>query len=244
MLQAVILAGGRGTRLRPLTDATPKPMVYLGGFPILGIIIRWLRFYNITDIIIATGYLSRSIEEYFQKGKKWGVTIRYAREVKPLGTAGPLKAIKGLKDNFFLINGDIFTDINYGKLYNFHIQHQSLATLATVKRKISVDYGVLGIGKDQELISYDERPKRFDSISIGINVLHKKCISLISKNESIDIPELVQRMRAINGRIYCYSTNAYWLDIGKIEDFQKAQEIFKRDKRRFFKEMPLKLRKR
>lgn len=237
-MQAVIFAGGKGLRLRAFSDAITKSLVPVRDLPILDIIIRQLRFYNITDIIIAAGYLASLIESYFQRGKKCGVEIRYVKEDKALGTAGALRMIKGLKDNFLVMNGDILTDINYNKLYAFHLQHKAFAILATVKREISTDFGILTIANDHQLICYTEKPKRFNYISMGINVLHKKCIYYILKNEPIDIPDLVQRIQERNDRIYCYKSKAYWLDIGKIEDLQEAQEVFGKDRRRFLKPLP------
>jgi NDP-sugar pyrophosphorylase family protein len=237
-MQAVILAGGKGTRLRPFTSVIPKPLVPIGEIPILDIIIRQLHFYNITDIIIATGYLAALVETYFQRGKKWGVKIRYTKEDKPLGTAGAIQKIKGLKDNFLVMNGDILTDINYHKVCAFHLRHKAAATLATVKRRLSTDFGLLAIARDCRLIRYTEKPKRSDYVSIGINVLHKKCLQYISKNESIGIPELVRRMGRKDEKIYCYKSKAYWLDIGRMQDFQKAQEVFAKNTRRFFKPLP------
>jgi NDP-sugar pyrophosphorylase family protein len=232
-MQAIILAGGKGTRLRPYTIAMPKPLVPIGEYPILDIIIRQLTYYKVREVIISTGHLSELIEAYFRKGDRWGVKIRYAREDKALGTAGAVKNIAGLDDNFIVMNGDILTDINYRDLYNFHIRHKATATISTIRREILTDFGVLNIGEDNRLISYIEKPKRFDYVSIGVNILSRRCRDYIAKGESISIPELIWRMQSKKEKIYCYRSDSYWLDIGRIEDFQRAQEEFKRNKSRF-----------
>ena len=235
-MQVVILAGGRGTRLKPYTMVIPKPLVPVGDFPILDIIIRQLKHYKINEIIISTGHLAELLEAYFKEGERWRVKIRYVREDKALGTAGAIKNISGLEDNFIVMNGDILTDLNYRNLYNFHLKHKAIATIATIKREIFTDFGVLKINRDFKLISYTEKPKRFDYVSIGINVLNKRCKRYISKGESIGIPELVHRMQSKNENIYCYKSDSYWLDIGRIEDFQKAQEEFGKSKKKFLYE--------
>jgi len=235
-MQAVILAGGKGTRLRPYTTVLPKPLVPVGNYAAMEIVIKQLKFYGFKDIIVSTGHLAELIEAYFGDGSKYGLKIRYIREDKPLNTAGPIGIIGGLKNNFFVMNGDILTDLNYRKLYDFHIKYKATATIATVKREIFTDFGVLKVNKDFKLISYTEKPRRFDYVSMGINVLNKRCKEYISKGESIGIPELVHRMQSKNENIYCYKSNSYWLDIGRIEDFQRAQEEFEKNKHRFLYE--------
>jgi len=232
-MQAIILAGGKGTRLRPYTTTIPKPLMPVGEYPILEIIIRQLRHYRIDEIIILTGHLAELIEAYFRKGAKWAVKIRYVREDKALGTAGAIKNVSGLDDNFITMNGDIFTDLNYHHLYGFHMRFKAAATISVVKREIINDYGVVKMGNDCRLIEYNEKPKHFDYVSIGINVLNKKCKKYIAKGESLGIPELVGRMREKEEDIYCYKSDSYWLDIGKIDDFNKAQEEFAAHKGKF-----------
>lgn len=235
-MQAVILAGGKGTRLKPYTMALPKPLVPVGEYPILDIIIRQLKHHKIEEIIISTGHLAELIEAYFKKGDKWNLKIRYVREDKALGTAGAIRNIKGLDDNFIVMNGDILTNLNYKELYHFHLSHKATATIATVKREVFTDFGVLKINKDSKLISYTEKPKSFNYVSLGIYVFDKICKKYMSKDESIGIPELILRMQSKNENIYCYKSDSYWLDIGRIDDFQQAQEEFEKNKKRFLYE--------
>ena len=232
-MQAVILAGGKGTRLYPYTVAMPKPLVPVGDLPILEIVIRRLKQYKVKEIIVSTGHLAELIEAYFKDGKKWGVRIRYAREDRPLGTAGAIKNISCLDDNFILMNGDVLTDINYHKLFNFHLKHKGIATLSIIRRDIFVDFGVIKTDSNFELLDYIEKPRHFNYVSMGIYVLSKNCKNYISRGEHIDIPDLILRMKSKGEKTFCYEPGCYWLDIGRIEDFQKAQEKFIKNKRKF-----------
>lgn len=229
-MQAIILAGGKGTRLKPYTATIPKPLVPVGDLPILEILIMQLKKYGVKEIIVSTGHLAELIEAYFKNGKKWGVKVRYVREDKALGTAGAIKNVKNLNDNFIVMNGDVLTDISYSDLYRFHIKNKGIATVATVKRGVSIDFGVVEINEDSKLFNYIEKPRYSKHVSMGINVFNKRCKKYISKGESIGIPELVLRMKSKNEEIYCYKSEAYWLDIGRIEDFQKAQEEIEQNK--------------
>lgn len=233
-MQAVILAGGKGTRLRPYTVTMPKPLVPVGDLPILEIVIRQLKHYKIDEIIVSIGHSAELIEAYFKDGKKWGVKIRYVREDKPLGTAGAIKNISHLDDNFIVMNGDVLTDINYIKLFNFHLKHKGAATLSVIKREVLIDFGVIKIGRNFELSDYIEKPRHFNYVSMGIYALNKGCKNYIARGECIDIPDLVLRMKSKDKKIFCYEPACYWLDIGRIEDFQEAQEQFVKNKRKFF----------
>lgn len=235
-MQVIILAGGRGTRLMPYTATIPKPLVPVGDLPILEILIMQLKKCGVREIIISTGHLAELIEAYFKNGNKWGVKVRYVREDKPLGTAGAIRNVKNLNDNFIVMNGDILTDIDYLDLYKFHIGNKGIATIAAVKREISVDFGVVESDEDSRLTNYIEKPKYSKYVSMGINVFNKRCKKYISKGESIGIPELVLRMKSKNEEVYCYNGEVYWLDIGRIEDFQTAQEEFEKNRSRILYE--------
>jgi len=232
-MQAVILAGGKGARLRPYTVTIPKPLVPVGDLPILEIVIRQLKYYKINEIIVSIGHSAELIEAYFKDGKKWGVKIRYVREDQPLGTAGAIKKISFLDDNFIVMNGDVLTNINYNKLFNFHLKHKCVATLSIIKREVLIDFGVIKIGSNYELSDYIEKPRHFNYVSMGIYVLNKSCRNYISSGECIDIPDLVLRMKSKGKKIFCYEPKCYWLDIGRIEDFQTAQDEFVKNKRKF-----------
>jgi len=234
-MQAVILAGGVGARLRPYTMSIPKPLIPVNEYPILDIIIRQLRYYSVSEIVISTGYLAELIEAYSRKGSKWGVKIRYVHENKPLGTAGALKNITKLEDNFMVMNGDLLTDLNYCDLFKFHLSHKASATIATIKQKVVSDFGIIESDKNFSLTRYVEKPSRIEKVSIGINIFNKCCKKYIAKNESIGIPELIRRMQAKNKKILCYNADCHWFDIGKISDFEKVQKAFIKNKNKFLR---------
>ncbi|MBN3040114.1 MAG: nucleotidyltransferase family protein [Candidatus Omnitrophica bacterium] len=232
-MQAVILAGGKGTRLRPYTMYIPKPLLPVNEYPILDIILRQLKHYRVSEVVISTGHLAELIQAYCGRGKRWGLKIRYVKEEKALGTAGAIKNIKGLEDNFIVMNGDILTDLDYRHLFDFHLKNKAAMTLATIKRVEASDFGVLNFDKQFKLTGLVEKPKRYEYISIGINVLSKKCRKYIAKDESLGIPDLVSRMQKKED-IFCCETDAYWLDIGKVGDYKVAQEEFQKNKAKVF----------
>ena len=234
-MQAVILAGGKGTRLKPYTTVLPKPLAPVGEYPILEIIIRQLKNSGIEDIIISIGHLPQLIESYFGDGKRFGVTIRYVQEKKPLGTAGAVGIIKGLEENFLVMNGDILTTLDYKKLFNYHLAKKGAGTISIIKRSIKDDYGVVIANEELELSDFIEKPTHFYHVSMGINVLNVKCVDYIKKDEHLGMPELFLRMKKNEEKVYCYDSKDFWLDIGRKEDFQKAQDEFEKDSSRFIK---------
>lgn len=234
-MQAIILAGGKGTRLNPYTTILPKPLVPVGEYPILEIIIRQLKHYGIKDLIISTGHLAQLIESYFGNGKRFGVKIRYVKENKPLGTAGAIAIINDLKKDFIVMNGDILTTLDYRKLLNFHLNKKGAATIGVTKRLIKDDYGVIEIDGRLELANYIEKPVHSFCISMGINALNVRCRDYINKDEAIGMPELFLRMKKDKEKVYCYETMDFWLDIGRPDDFRTAQDEFIKNTQRFIK---------
>jgi len=232
-MQAVILAGGKGTRLKPYTATLPKPLVPVGDYPILEIIIRQLKKAGFKDIVISTGYLTGLIKTYFGQGKQWGVRLSYTHENHPLNTAGALKLVNGLERNFIVMNGDILTTLNYYDLFRRHLERRAIATIALTKRKIKVDYGVVRYSSDLLLDKYIEKPEYNYFVSTGINVLNISCLDYIKKGETISMPELLLRMKKNKQKIYCYASNAYWLDIGRPDDYEVAQEKFNKNRKLF-----------
>jgi len=234
-IQAVILAGGKGSRLRPYTKVLPKPLVPLDDFPISEIIIRQLKYYGLRNIVISTGHLAELIETYFGDGHRWGVHIQYVRERKPLGTAGALKLIKNLADNFLVINGDTLTDINFKKLMSFHKSKKASATIVMKERIVKTDFGVIKYDKQDMFLDYIEKPEHRTFVSTGINIFNKRCQKYIKRNESIGMPDLMLRMRALKQPIYCHRIKDVWLDLGRSDDLEKAQGIFRRSRNKFLR---------
>ena len=234
-MQTVILAGGKGARLNPYTSVLPKPLVPVGEYSILEIIIKQLKKSGIDDLIVSTGHLAHLIESYFGNGKRFGVKIRYVKEDEPLGTAGAIGIIKGLKKDFIVMNGDILTTLNYKKLFNFHLKKKGMATLGMTKRLIKDEYGVIRTNAKSELTDYIEKPTHSFHVSMGVNVLNIRCKDYIKKNESIGMPELFLRIKKSGEKVYCYENKDFWLDIGSVEDFHAAQHEFAKNPKRFIK---------
>jgi NDP-sugar pyrophosphorylase family protein len=237
-MQAVILAGGKGTRLNPYTAILPKPLVPVGEYPILEIIIRQLKHCGIEDLVISTGHLAQLIESYFGNGKRFGVKIRYVKEDKPLGTAGAIGIIKGLKRDFIVMNGDILTTLNYKKMFNFHLNKKGIAAIGVTKRLIKDEYGIIEANRRSELENYIEKPTHSFCISMGINALNIRCRDYINKDESIGMPELFLRIKRDGEKVYCYESGDFWLDIGRPDDFRTAQDEFAKNSRRFIHSRP------
>jgi len=231
-VQAVILAGGKGSRLRPYTTILPKPLMPLGEMPIAEIIIRQLKRSCITNIAISTGHLAELIEAFFGDGKRWGVKISYVREDIPLGTAGALRLVKNLGDDFIAINGDVLTDVDFGTLWKFHKRKKNIATITIKERKVVTDFGVIETNSRGELAEYFEKPQHSSFVSMGIYLLNKRCRDYIGRNESLGMPELMLRMKNAGEVINCFKTSALWLDLGRLDDFEAAQDVFEKHKKR------------
>ena len=232
-MQAVILAGGKGTRLKPYTTVFPKPLVPVGELPILEIILRQLKRSGFDEIIISTGHLAELIEAYFGNGSRWGLDIETVREYTPLNTAGALGLIENLQDDFLVMNGDILTTLDFKRLFNFHLEKKGIATISLHKREAKIDYGVIEVTQDHQLDKYIEKPSYQFLVSMGINIMNARCRDYIGKNESIGLPDLMMRMKNEGENIYCYSSECYWLDIGRAEDYQVAQDEFELHRERF-----------
>ena len=231
-MQAVILAGGKGTRLRPFTTSLPKPLVPVGDLPIIDIVLRQLRHRGFREVILSTGHLAELIMAYCGSGRKWGLRIRYVREDKPLSTAGALKLIRGLREDFLTINGDVLTDLDFGSLVRRHRRSGAAATIAVCERQTVVDFGTIRLDEQDRVQSYVEKPSYRYLVSMGVNVFDRKVIRHIRPGEALGIPELIARLRGAGLPVIGFRNRASWLDIGRPQDYQEAQDIFADPKRR------------
>jgi NDP-sugar pyrophosphorylase family protein len=189
-MKAVILAGGRGTRLAPYTTILPKPLMPIGDKPILDIILRQLRHHGFTDITLAVGYLSELLMAYFGAGERFGVEITYSREDKPLGTAGPLSLVSGLSDCFLVMNGDVLTGIDYSDMLARHRASGAIGTVAVCPRSVRIDLGVVQFDDRRRLTDYIEKPIHHYQASMGIYVLEPRVLDFIPRNVRFDLPDL------------------------------------------------------
>jgi NDP-sugar pyrophosphorylase family protein len=226
-VKAVILAGGKGTRLLPYTVVLPKPLMPIADVPILDVVIRQLKAHGFRDITISVGYLAELIMAYCRDGERYQLQLCYSTEEEPLGTAGPLAGIEHLDDTFLVMNGDILTTLNYSDLIAYHKEHRATATIATHRRKVVIDFGVMEIDRQSnELREYREKPTLEYSVSMGIYVFEPEVLRYIEKGQKLDLPELAQKLLASKQKVLCYFSDEYWLDIGRPDDYRKAVEEF------------------
>ena len=234
-MRAVVLAGGIGSRLYPYTTVLPKPLMPVGNVPILDVVLKQLANSGFKSVTLAVGYLSDLIKAYVGSGAKYGLKIDYSFEKKPLGTIGPLSLIKGLKNTFLVINGDLLTLIDYAKMLECHKKSGSLATLASKPRRVIVDYGVLDYDKKGKLISHKEKPVLQYNVGMGICFFEPEVLKYIPKGRRFDFPDLVRSFLKKNIPLNIYKSEDYWRDIGRWEDYQSAQKDFSKIKRHLFK---------
>ncbi len=234
-MQAVVLAGGKGTRLKPFTNAIPKPLVPLGDLPILEIVLRQLRYHGVTDVVLAVNHLARLIQAFFGDGNDLGLRLTYSVENQPLGTAGPLRLLDHLEDNFLVMNGDLLTTIDFRDLYGFHTDASATATIATYKKEVKIDLGVLEIEHDR-FLNYTEKPTYRYDVSTGIYAFSRKVLAYIPAEQKFDMPALMLALSAAGEPVRCYSGDYEWLDIGRVEDYERAIEAFESARSRYLPE--------
>ena len=226
-MKAVILAGGKGTRLAPYTTVFPKPLLPVGGIPILETILKQLKAHEFEEVILACGYLSSLIRLYFDQNPiSFGLKIRYHQEHQPLGTAGALGSIPDLGENTLVMNGDLLTTLNFGDLMRVHRESEAHLTVAVVTKKVQVEMGVLTIDQDDRIAKYTEKPTLEFSGSAGIYAYNHKVLGLIERDKYLDVPDLVRCLIASGYRVSAYRSDAFWLDMGTREDYERAEQEF------------------
>jgi NDP-sugar pyrophosphorylase family protein len=231
--RAIILAGGMGTRLRPYTAVLPKPLMPVGEYPILEVIIRQLVHNDFNHITLTVNHQADIIKAFFGDGTKWGITIDYSLEHKALGTMGPLSLIPDLPDNFLVMNGDILSDINYGEFCEDHVQRGDMFTISSFVREHVNLYGVLEKNTANYLTGFHEKPKTRFEVSMGIYMLSKKVLKYIPYNEPYGFDRLMLDMIKNNERVFVKPFSGYWLDIGRPDDYMQAIDEFESKKNTF-----------
>lgn len=230
--KAVILAGGKGTRLAPYTLVFPKPLMPLGETPILEIVIRQLVRRGFEEVTLAVGHLAQLIESYFGDGARFDVKIRYSLEDRPLGTAGPLAAVGDLDEPFLVMNGDILTTLDYGSFLADHVESGAAASVATFRRAYTVDFGVVETDGER-IVGYIEKPETTCDVSMGINALSPHVLERIRPGERLDMPDLLLQLIGAGEEVRSVPFEGRWLDIGRHDDFAAAQEQFIDHRREF-----------
>jgi NDP-sugar pyrophosphorylase family protein len=229
-MQAIVLAGGKGTRLRPFTHVFPKPLMPLGEaepMPILEVVLRQLSRFGFRDVTIITGYLTELIEAFCGTGQRFGTAVEYRREVTPLGTAGGLTLVERPREPVLVINGDILTTLDFQAMHRFHCDRGAGASIASFPREVKIDFGVLEFGDDPNVLGgYREKPSFSFQVSMGIYVLSPASWDYLTPGEPLPMPDLIEMMRSDGHQIGCYRQQCEWLDIGRHDDYATANETF------------------
>jgi NDP-mannose synthase len=224
--KAIVLAGGKGSRLGPYTTVLPKPLLPIGDRAILDVVVHQLRSHGFTDLTLAVGYLAHLIEAVFGDGSEHGVSIGYHLEKEPLGTAGALATIEGLDETFLAMNGDVLTSIDYGHLFEVHRRAGNILTIATHRRIVRADYGVIRldgqVGETSAVVGYDEKPEIPYTVSMGVYVAEPAVLDYVDSGSYLDVPDLVVRLLEHREPVGSFLYDGYWLDIGRHEDYEQA----------------------
>jgi len=229
-MQAVLLAGGKGTRLRPFTHVFPKPLMPLGDadpMPIIEVVLRQLARHGFRDVTVITGYLTELIETFCGDGRKFGTRLTYRREAAPLGTAGGLALLDRPAGPVLVINGDILTTLSFAEMYRFHGERGASATIASYPREVRIDFGVLDFGDDPHVLAgYREKPEFHFQVSMGVYILDPVAWDYLAPGRELTMPDLLESMRGDGRAVHCFRQPCYWLDIGRHDDYATANEIF------------------
>jgi NDP-sugar pyrophosphorylase family protein len=234
-MRAVILAGGKGQRLRPYTTVLPKPLMPIGDMPILEVVLRQLKAAGVTRVTMAVGYLAELMQAFFGNGKRLGLEIDYSFEERPLGTVGPLTLIPSLRDesDFLMMNGDVLTTIDYSKLLARHRESGAELTIATYRREVKIDFGVIESDAADLLTGYVEKPHFDYRVSMGVYCFKSGVLQDLQPGEYCDFPDLVKTLLAAGRKVASYPFDGYWLDMGRPDDYATAIEEFETRRKEF-----------
>jgi NDP-sugar pyrophosphorylase family protein len=224
--KTVVLAGGRGTRLAPYTSVLPKPLMPVGDKSILEVVVGQLEEAGIVDIQFCVGYLAHLVQAVFDNRENGHVQITYVREQEALGTAAPLRLVKGLDSTFIAMNGDVLTTLDYHELVKYHRAQGNVLTIATHKRSIKIDYGMMHLDVMSRVRGFDEKPEIVSPVSMGIYVMEPAVLDHIPSGQYFDFPDLVRSLLAAEERVGAYLHDGLWFDIGRQEDYERAVEAW------------------
>jgi NDP-sugar pyrophosphorylase family protein len=224
--RAVILAGGKGARLRPYTVVLPKPLMPIGEFPILEVIVKQLALHGFDHITMAVNHQAEIIKAFFQDGRKWGIRIDYSLEDAPLGTMGPLRLIPELPDNFLVMNGDVLTDLDYAGFFELHSGSGSIFSISSSVRNHVVDYGVLETNEMGSLSGFREKPSLQYQVSMGVYMVSRRALAYIPQEGPYGFDKLMLDLLAAGENVAVRPYRGYWLDIGRPDDYAQAIDVF------------------
>ncbi len=235
-MKAVVLAGGKGSRLAPYTRILPKPLMPISDMPILEVILLRLKAAGISDVILTVGHLSELLRAFFRDGNQFGINIAYSYEECPLGTAGPIALVDGLDETFLVTNGDDLTTLDLRDLIRFHREQHAVATIAAHHRQSKIDLGVIQKNGDCQVTGYIEKPVYDFLDSMGIYVFEPDILSYIPRDEHMDFPNLVKKLLDAGERVVAYQFDGYWEDLGRPDDYERASTDFDRMRAQFLPE--------
>jgi NDP-mannose synthase len=238
-MKAIVLAGGRGTRLAPYTRIFPKPMMPIGDKAILEILLSQMRAAGIDEVILTVGHLSGLMRAFFQDGSQFGLKIHYSHEERPLGTAGPLSLVEGLDDTFMVTNGDVLTTLNLKDLIAFHKENHGILTVASHKRQVKIDLGVIETNSSLEIHDYIEKPTISYLVSMGLYVFEPKALQYIPFGQYLDFPDLVKVLLGAHEKVVAFPFSGYWQDLGRADDYEQANIDFENMRTQFLPEEEL-----
>lgn len=235
-MKAVVLAGGKGTRLAPYTTILPKPLMPIGDMPILEVLLRQMKRSGVNRVVLTVGHLASLLQAYFKDGSQWGLEVTYSSEKKPLGTAGPIALVPELQETFLVTNGDVLTTLNLKKLIAFHKQKGGIATIAAHHRQVKIDLGVIQWDGDDRIKGYIEKPTNDYTVSMGIYVFEPRVLEYIPVGEYLDFPDLILKLIDNGEQVNGYTFNGYWMDLGRPDDYVQANNDFEKMKHQFLPE--------
>jgi NDP-sugar pyrophosphorylase family protein len=260
-MKAVVLAGGKGARLAPYTKILPKPLMPIDDMPILEVLLRQMKACGVEDVTLTVGHLSELLKAFFQDGSQWGLNIHYSYEETPLGTAGPIALVGGLDETFMVTNGDVLTTLSFREIVDFHKSQHAIATIASHKRQVHIDLGVLQRdggcqtnGRAEMMAAcayrdrcqfwrggclvtgYNEKPTFDYVVSMGVYIFEPEVLAYIPKNEYLDFPDLVLKLIAAGEKVVSFPFDGYWMDLGRPDDYAQAAEDFSHMRAQFLPE--------
>jgi NDP-sugar pyrophosphorylase family protein len=235
-MRAVVLAGGKGTRLAPYTTILPKPLMPIGDMPILEVLLRQMKRAGINHVVLTVGHLASLLRAYFGDGAQWDLDITYSFEKKPLGTAGPISLVQGLDKTFLVTNGDVLTTLNIRKMVAFHKEKGGIATIAAHRRQIRIDLGVIQWDGDDRVSGYIEKPITDYTVSMGVYVFEPRVLEYIPVGNYLDFPDLILKLIASGETVNGYTFDGYWMDLGRPDDYIQANQDFSNMKKQFLSE--------